>query len=363
MTIHIGIIGYGGFGAFLDRCWSVDNGLQVTRIAESDPARHPVGDTRFTTDVQELLDDPALDVISIVTPPSSHAELAVAAMEAGKHVLIEKPVALSEADFQAILETRDRSGKRVAVNHMLRFNSLVEVLSNLAMQGILGDLRHASVENFAQDEDLPVDHWFWDSMRSGGILVEHAVHFIDLVENMTTAQPVSIKGQRRLRNDRQEDQVLATIAYDNHLVATHYHEFSTLKPFEITTVRLHFERARFELKGWIPLEGTVEALVDNELADALTTLPGWQETGSRKLNREPGSVRLAGKPYPAERILRGAFTLPDDKQTVYANCVRSMMKDLGKAIFDPSHSLRAPVEIGIRAVRTALAATSDARSL
>ncbi len=362
MTTRIGIIGYGGFGKFLDESWSADETLSVDRIAESDPVRHVEDDDRFTDDWQKVVADPELDVIAIVTPPSSHATIAVAAMEKGKHVLIEKPVALTEEDMNRIRDTRDQTIKNAAVNHMLRFNPLVERLAAWTKDGLLGDLRHASVENFAQDEDLPVEHWFWNPDQSGGILVEHAVHFIDLVESLTDARPLSVKGLRRMRNDRQEDQVLATIAYDSNLIATHYHEFSTLKSFETTTVRLHFERARVILKGWIPLGGHVEALADDRLADALATLPGWKQTGEEPLVHGDEEIRLAERAHRADRILHGEFRLAEDKQTVYANCVRSMMRDVARGVEDPSHTLRAPLEIGIRAVKTALTATEDARN-
>ena len=95
-------------------------------------------------------------------------------MEAGKHVLIEKPVATALSDAERLLEIRDRTKRVAAVDFMMRFTPLAEILARWTINKPFGDLRHATVENHAQDEFLPPDHWFWNSAQSGGILVEHA---------------------------------------------------------------------------------------------------------------------------------------------------------------------------------------------
>jgi predicted dehydrogenase len=63
--------------------------------------------------------------VAIVTAPSTHAEIAVACMEAGKHVFIEKPIALTMDDYDRILEARDRTGMSASIDHIMRFNPLL----------------------------------------------------------------------------------------------------------------------------------------------------------------------------------------------------------------------------------------------
>ena len=111
----IGIIGYGGFGKFLHQTWNRMEKAQVTAIADAHPEVKPEGGIRFYPDWRKMLQDEAVQMVSICTPPDTHTELAVAALQAGKHVLVEKPLALSVQDAQKIISARDRSGKIAAV--------------------------------------------------------------------------------------------------------------------------------------------------------------------------------------------------------------------------------------------------------
>ena len=68
----------------------------------------------------------------------------------------------------------------LAVNLMQRYNPLFEAVKRLIESQILGELLHGYFENYASDENLPPDHWFWDRAKSGGIFIEHGVHFFDM---------------------------------------------------------------------------------------------------------------------------------------------------------------------------------------
>ena len=63
---------------------------------------------------------------------------------------------------------------------MQRYNPLFDQVARLVESRVLGEVLHGSFENYASDENLPADHWFWDRTKSGGIFVEHGVHFFDL---------------------------------------------------------------------------------------------------------------------------------------------------------------------------------------
>jgi predicted dehydrogenase len=63
---------------------------------------------------------------------------------------------------------------------MQRYNPLFGKVSRLVQSRVLGEVLHGSFENYGSDENLPVDHWFWDRSKSGGIFIEHGVHFFDL---------------------------------------------------------------------------------------------------------------------------------------------------------------------------------------
>ena len=118
------------------------------------------------------------------------------------------------------------------------------------------------IENHAQDETISAGHWFWDTTQSGGILVEHAVHFFDLIESFTSTQPVKIDTCSHCRSLGVQDRMLATVCYDDGLMVTQYHAFSRPKFFERATMRLWFDLAEVELEGWFPLSGRIRALTN-----------------------------------------------------------------------------------------------------
>ncbi|UCD27794.1 MAG: Gfo/Idh/MocA family oxidoreductase [Planctomycetota bacterium] len=380
-TYNIGIIGYGGFGQFLHNSWKNLDKVRVTAVADEIPERNPGGKIKFYDRWQDLIEDKNLDIISIVTPPNSHSQIACAAMEAGKHILVEKPIATSIEEGRKILAVREKMGRVGTVNFMLRFNPLVGILGRLTADGIFGELRHANVENYAQDEGLPPEHWFWDHELAGGILIEHAVHFIDLVHSLTEQEFKRVYGLKHNRNPRQEDQVLAAVEYDGGLIATHYHAFSRPGFFENTSVRLVYDLAQIDIEGWIPLTGRISVLVSSDSKKKVMELPnfkieqlvgvdqvgddsrpeGWgsalQSVG--KLDRR--KVRSGGVEYEVEQMLVGWFDVGRPKQEVYADCVRGMMSDMVKKIENPDHKLRVTLEDGLSSLEIACLATDVSR--
>lgn len=353
----IGILGYGGFGQFLHQSWNQMEQAHVVAIADMQEVNPVEPDVSIYNDLDGLLNDQAVDIVSICTPPNTHHALALQAMKAGKHVLVEKPLALAKSHLEEMIQVRNDSSVVAAVNHMLRFNPLIEMIQGWNDDFPFGTLRHAAVENFAQDEELPVTHWFWDSVISGGILVEHAVHFIDLVNWIADRPVADVQGMTRFRNPEQQDQVLASITYDNGLIATHYHEFSGLKAFEQTHIRLDYELAHIELEGWIPLAGKVRALINDKNESSLQQLPGWTETARTSLtpSGELTLFKSADHGRYASHIVDGAFALPDSKLNIYAECLRGMMSDIIGAIEKGSNP-RASLEIGAASVDVALKA-------
>ncbi len=376
--IGIGIVGYGGFGQFLHRSWLTLPGARVVAVADGDPARRPTAaGVRFYPDLDGLLADPAVELVALVTPPNAHADQSIRAMDAGRHVLIEKPLATNRADAERIIAARDRTGRVAAVDYMLRFHPLVEALAALSKAGTLGKLRRVAVENEAQDETLPAEHWFWDEAVSGGILVEHAVHFIDLVAALGAGPAVRVTGVQHRRDERRTDQVLADVVHEGGLVATHYHAFQRPGFFERTAIRLSYDLGQFDLLGWIPLTGTLTALVDPAAREALARLPGFiieTETplgalpdGSRPAgwgptaHDHPGAVVSGGVRYPVTTQLVARFGLSQPKGDVYAACVRAALADVIASIENPTHRLRVPLEVGLSSLDIALRATEAGR--
>ncbi len=368
----VGLIGYGGFGGFLHEVWSDLDCVEVVAVADENPARAP-GGVRAHEDWRHLVSDEQIDIVAIATPPVTHVQLACAALSSRKHVLVEKPVATTLEDARRILEVRDRSGCLATVDFMLRFNPIVESIREWCRSGCFGNLRRVAVENYAQDESLEPEHWFWDQVLSGGIFVEHAVHFFDIVQWCSGSNPKHVDGVAVRRNPRQEDRVMATVVHDDGLVATHYHSFSGPDFFEQTSMRFVFDLLRLEVMGWIPMSGRVNAMVTRENEEELRRLPGFRvlsllsadeiefKNDSRKTGRQDVDVRVAGQPHTIVGAVEGEFALPVTKSEAYAMALRELMLDFVKAIDDAGHRHRVTLEDGIASLEIALRAAENVR--
>ncbi len=358
--LRIGLVGYGGFGRFLHAAWRTMPGVTVSVVAS--PGVMEAGGALVVPDWRELVGRPDIDLVAVATPPATHAEIGIAALEAGHDLLVEKPVATSLADADRLIAARDARGRVAAVDFLIRFTPIVEALAGWARSGAFGPLVRVAVENEAQDASLGADHWFWDRTASGGILVEHAVHFLDLVNALVEAggghpDAAHVSGVARRRADGREDRVLATVVHADGPVATHAHAFTRPAAFERTTIRLSFALADVDLDGWIPLAGRVRALVGAGTEVRLADLPGLRVVSDQPLGAE---AVVGGTRYAADRLVEATFAVPDDKPTVYADALRAVVDDLRHARETPGHRLRTPLDAGRRALAQALAAREAA---
>src|ERR1700712_3193840 len=146
-TYKIGIIGYGGFGKFLHYWWAKLPNVEVAAVADPHQ-KDEIENCKVYTKWGDLFTDPEIDIVSIVTPPALHVEMACAAMKANKHVLLEKPVAISEQGGRQILQTKKETGMIITVDHMIRYNPIMQKFIKLGQSGVFVQLRHAVVNNY-----------------------------------------------------------------------------------------------------------------------------------------------------------------------------------------------------------------------
>lgn len=372
----IGIIGYGGFGKFLYQWWNKMEQAQVVAVADSGGNFQQTEECTWYEDWQDLLADPQVEIVSIVTPPGLHSDMACAAMLAGKHVLLEKPVAVTLQQAERILQVQRETGRTITVNHMIRYNPIIQTLMELGQSGVLGEIRHAVVNNYAQDETLPAEHWFWDQTLSGGIMVEHGVHFFDIINALGRQQFTKVYGCSDSRNEKQRDRVSAMVLYDQGLIASYYHAFSGPGFFEQTTIDLAYDLARVEIEGWIPMKGSLKVLVDAEGRKKLHALPGWSETAAEQivnttdLSRPEGwggtdndaldgkeKVHAGGKSYSADTMVSGIFEIPGTKGEVYGRSVQLIVLDIIQKIENRDHQMAITLEDAFEALRIAVLAS------
>lgn len=158
----------------------------------------------YVADYKELLSDSSIDLVSICTPPSTHAQIAIDFLNAGKHVLVEKPMASSLEECDAMNEAAKNSGKMLSIVAQNRFRTPWMKLKQVLDEKLAGDILHAQVNSFWWRGHSYYDLWWrgtWDS-EGGGCTLNHAVHHIDALQWMM-GLPVEVRA------------LMGNVAHDN----------------------------------------------------------------------------------------------------------------------------------------------------
>jgi predicted dehydrogenase len=145
--VRVAVVGLGYWGPNLARNYDALPDVELRWGCEENAgarervaARQPR--TRFTGDLEEVLGDPELDAVVLATPVATHAELAVRVLEAGKHCLVEKPLALSVSDAERVVAAARRADRVLMVGHLLQYHPGVNKLKEIADSGELGDIHY-----------------------------------------------------------------------------------------------------------------------------------------------------------------------------------------------------------------------------
>jgi len=177
----------------------------------------PVASVVAYTDPGHLTQDPRVDAVVIAAPSFMHAKWANESLRAGKHVLLEKPIALSLKDADAIAELALACGLRVHVCHQLRYRPLLRLAKSWIGQGALGKLRMSSVSILLNRsrEYYAASEWRGTWKKDGGMLLNQGVHLIDLLLWLMNERPDSVYGLigRGASDKETEETAAATIRF------------------------------------------------------------------------------------------------------------------------------------------------------
>lgn len=188
---RIGIIGTGGIAsAHIGGYLAFPEDCEIVALADVSPGKAAQKAEEFGIAGAVGYDDPLrmiaeaeLDLVSIATPPSTHAALSIAALDAGVNVLVEKPMAPSLEECDAMLAAQERSGKVLSVVAQNRFRDDLATLKAVVDSGLLGSISSVRVDS-AWWRGLPYyDLWWrgtWEK-EGGGCTLNHAIHHIDLL--------------------------------------------------------------------------------------------------------------------------------------------------------------------------------------
>jgi predicted dehydrogenase len=217
-VINIGVIGCGYWGPNLVRNFSEVSGARVKTVSDFNPgllakmqARYPV--IQITTDCQNIFKDPEIDAVAIATPVSTHYDLALAALQAGKHVMVEKPMTATTEQALRLIDEAERRNLVLIVDHTFVYTGAVRKMHELVANNDLGDI------------------YYYDSVRVNLGLFQHdvnvlwdlAVHDLSIMDYVLPSKPyaVSATGMSHIPGGP-ENIAYLTLFFENSLIA-HLH--------------------------------------------------------------------------------------------------------------------------------------------
>lgn len=344
--LRFAVIGAGGFARFAVRQFVKRQGVRLAGVFDRDPGaieqlRTLQPDIRAYETLDALLADPAIDLVYIGSPPSLHYDQSLAALRAGKHVICEKPAALQTRQAQALQVLAQEKGLLFVVNLMQRYNPLYASVRALVEAKVLGEFLHGFFENYASDEFLSPSHWFWDEAQSGGIFIEHGVHFFDMFAGWLGRGEV-IAAQKLSRPGHPEvwDISQCTILYPGKAPVHYYHAFNQPKVLDRQEMRLQFERGDITLHEWVPTRLVLHAVCTTEELERLKAIfPG----AAIQVLEESASVQTArGRFKPIQYQLKILLDTghAQSKSDVYEGLVRSMFDDQLRWLADQGSARR-----------------------
>jgi predicted dehydrogenase len=216
--IGVAVVGYGYWGPNLVRnFWSVP-GARLVSVCDKRPERLAMVTSQFpavevTGDFEDVLKDPRIDVVAVATPVSSHYDLALRALKAGKNVFIEKPMTATTAQAQSLLDEADRRGLIIGVDHTFVYTGAVRKMRELVANDSLGEI------------------YYYDSVRVNLGLFQHdvnviwdlAVHDLSIMDYILPHRPVAVSatGVGHVAGEP-ENIAYMTLFFEHNLIA-HLH--------------------------------------------------------------------------------------------------------------------------------------------
>lgn len=238
--MRFGLIGFGAWGRHHAYAMASLPGLELAAIAcasaeSARAAQSAYPAARVTQDWREVLAMPGVDAVDVVTPNHLHADVAIAALRAGKDVLVEKPMAITVEDCDTLLAVERETGRLVSVGHELRQSAQWGRVKTLVDDDAIGAPLFLNIGLFRNFYRPGAASWRYDPARVGSWLLEEAVHYFDLAlwYFARHGDPVSLRAYGNARHGRRDgmhDNVTVVLRYAggayailNHCVAGFEH--------------------------------------------------------------------------------------------------------------------------------------------
>lgn len=230
--INIGIVGYGYWGPNLVRNFAETPGASVVAVSDLDSAKLALVRRRFpavatTTDFRDLLDNPAIDAIAIATPVDTHFELALAALRAGKHVWVEKPMTETSEQARQLVDEADRRKLVLLVDHTFIYTGAVMKMNELVKSGELGRVLYY--------DSVRVNLGLFQ--RDVSVVSDLAVHDFSILDHLLGEHPVAVSANCANHfPGTPENLAYVTLFYDSGTIA--HTSVSWLAPVKVRQIHL-----------------------------------------------------------------------------------------------------------------------------
>jgi predicted dehydrogenase len=365
--INVALIGGGGFAYFaVSEFVKVPDvkfiGVFDEIVGQCERFKEIDKDIKVYSEVSILYEDEEVDLIYIATPPYLHYEQSKRALLSGKHVICEKPAAITLGHAVELRKIAADSNLLFVVNLMQRYNPLFDSVKLLIDRNSLGEFLHGYFENYASDESLLPSHWFWDESKSGGIFIEHGVHFFDLFSGwLGEGKVIASQKLQRKGYENMWDRVQANVLYRGGIV-NFYHGFDQPKIMDRQQMRLQFERGEVTLSEWVPTRLTLNALCSVSELDFLRQLfPASNISIVERPKGELSHGRFREINYQYKVMLETNDEV--QKQTLYKELVRRMLEDQLQWLRNRSHKRKIDQDNAVDSLRVAYLAEAIAHRI
>jgi len=239
MTLRAAVIGLGSMGRNHVRHYNDMDEVELVAVADYNEAVLDWFKRRYRargyTHYQEMLDRENLDIVSITVPTVLHRDVALDVIDRGLHLLVEKPIALSEVQGREIIEAAAAKGVKLTVGHVERFNPAIVRMKEEIKQGALGRVFHLHAR---RQSPYP------RRIQDVGVTVDLAPHDIDVMRFLTDAQVTRIYAEVEHRMERERDDGLSCLLrFDNDALGLL--EIDWLTPTKVREIAVSGERGMF----------------------------------------------------------------------------------------------------------------------
>jgi predicted dehydrogenase len=233
--LNIGVLGYGYWGPNVVRNFASHSDCRVTMVCDRNPEALARMTTRYpsvlaTGNADDVLTSTAIDAVAIVTPVSTHYELARRALENGKHVFVEKPFTATSVQAETLIELADRKGLQIMVDHTFLFTGAVRKIKQMVDDGELGNL------------------YYYDSTRVNLGLFQHdvnviwdlAAHDLAIIDHVIGSEPETVLATGSAHLNGLADVAYITLGFPRGVIA--HVAVSWLSPVKVRTTLVGGER-------------------------------------------------------------------------------------------------------------------------